>query len=71
MSENGGESWKHVLFIDSNTGISDMVMDPQTILEYYLPNAWQLDLKTWRKRISGGPGGGIFKSVDGGYGGLN
>ena len=35
MSENGGESWKHI-FIDSNTGISDMVMDPDN-LEYYLP----------------------------------
>ena len=64
MSENGGESWKHVLFIDSNTGISDMVMDPDNS-RILFAGAWQLDLKTWR-RISGGPGGGIFKSVDGG-----
>ncbi len=64
MSEDGGESWKHVLFIDSNTGISDMVMDPDNS-RILFAGAWQLDLKTWR-RISGGPGGGIFKSVDGG-----
>ena len=64
MSENGGESWKHVLFIDSNTGISDMVMDPDNS-RILFAGAWQLDLKTWR-RISGGPGSGIFKSVDGG-----
>ena len=65
MSENGGESWKHVLFIDSNTGISDMVMDPDNS-RILFAGAWQLDLKTWR-RISGGPGSGLFKSVDGGY----
>ena len=64
MSEDGGDSWKHVLFIDSNTGISDMVMDPDNS-RILFAGAWQLDLKTWR-RISGGPGGGIFKSVDGG-----
>ena len=64
MSENGGDSWKHVLFIDSNTGISDMVMDPDNS-RILFAGAWQLDLKTWR-RISGGPGSGIFKSVDGG-----
>tara|TARA_A100001011_G_scaffold64900_2_gene65673 strand:- start:8992 stop:12234 length:3243 start_codon:yes stop_codon:yes gene_type:complete len=64
MSENGGESWKHVLFIDDNTGISDMVMDPDNS-RILFAGAWQLDLKTWR-RISGGPGSGIFKSVDGG-----
>ena len=65
MSENGGESWKHVLFIDSNTGISDMVMDPDNS-RILFAGAWQLDLKTWR-RISGGPGSGLFKSVDGGF----
>ena len=64
MSEDGGDSWKHVLFIDSNTGISDMVMDPDNS-RILFAGAWQLDLKTWR-RISGGPGSGIFKSVDGG-----
>ena len=64
MSENGGDSWKHVLFIDSNTGISDIVMDPDNS-RILFAGAWQLDLKTWR-RISGGPGSGIFKSADGG-----
>ena len=28
MSENGGDSWKHTLYIDDNTGISDIVIDP-------------------------------------------
>jgi len=41
-----------------------MVMDPDNS-RILFAGAWQLDLKTWR-RISGGPGSGIFKSVDGG-----
>ena len=48
------------IFIDDNTGISDMVMDPDNS-RILFAGAWQLDLKTWR-RISGGPGSGIFKS---------
>ena len=57
MSNNGGDTWKHTLFIDENTGISDIVMDPNNSRILFV-GAWQLDLKTWR-RISGGPGGGI------------
>jgi len=64
MSNNGGDTWKHTLFIDENTGISDIVMDPNNSRILFV-GAWQLDLKTWR-RISGGPGGGIFKSTNGG-----
>ena len=64
MSKDGGETWIQPLFIDDNTGISDIVMDtdnPRVILA----GAWHLELKTW-KRISGGPVSGIFKSKDGG-----
>ena len=64
MSKNGGETWKHVLYIDDNTGISDIVMDPDNS-RILFAGGWQIDLKTWR-RISGGPGGGIFQSTDGG-----
>ena len=64
MSKDGGETWSQTLFVDENTGISDIVMDtdnPRVIIA----GAWHLELKTW-KRISGGPGSGIFKSKDGG-----
>ena len=64
MSKNGGDTWKHVLYIDDNTGISDIVMDPDNS-RILFAGGWQIDLKTWR-RISGGPGGGIFQSADGG-----
>ena len=64
ISNNGGETWKHTLYIDDNTGISDIVMDPNNS-RILFAGAWQLDLKTWR-RVSGGPGSGLFKSIDGG-----
>ena len=64
MSDNGGVTWKHTLYIDDNTGISDIVMDPNNSRVLFA-GAWQLKLKTWI-RVSGGPGSGIFKSIDGG-----
>ncbi|MAJ50841.1 MAG: sialidase [Flammeovirgaceae bacterium] len=64
MSDDGGVSWKHTLYIDDNTGISDIVMDPNNSRVLFA-GAWQLKLKTWI-RVSGGPGSGIFKSTDGG-----
>ena len=64
MTQDGGKSWKQTLFVDENTGISDMVMDTDNPLVLFA-GAWHLELKTWQ-RISGGPGSGIFKSTDGG-----
>lgn len=64
VSHDGGGSWQHTLFIDQNTGISDMVMDTDNPRVLFA-GAWHLELKTW-KRISGGPGSGVFKSTDGG-----
>jgi photosystem II stability/assembly factor-like uncharacterized protein len=64
MSDNGGVTWKHTLYIDDNTGISDIVMDPNNS-RILFAGAWQLKLKTWI-RVSGGPGSGVFKSIDGG-----
>ena len=64
VSHDGGGSWKHTLFVDQNTGISDMAMDTDNPRVLFA-GAWHLELKTW-KRISGGPGSGIFKSTDGG-----
>ncbi|MFM7328021.1 MAG: WD40/YVTN/BNR-like repeat-containing protein [Bacteroidota bacterium] len=63
-SSDGGKTWKQVLFVDENTGISDMVMDPSNP-RILFAGAWQLSLRTWN-RTSGGPGSGLFQSVDGG-----
>ena len=64
VTHDGGASWKHTLFVDQNTGISDIVMDTDNPRVLFA-GAWHLELKTWQ-RISGGPGSGIFKSTDAG-----
>lgn len=64
MTKDGGTSWEHVLFVDENTGASDIVMDPMNP-RILFAGMWQLELKTW-KRVSGGPGSGLHKSIDGG-----
>ena len=61
---DGGATWEHVLFVDENTGASDIVMDPDNP-RILFAGMWQLDLKTWR-RVSGGPGSGVHMSTDAG-----
>lgn len=63
-SIDGGKTWKQVLFVDENTGASDLVMDPSNP-RILFAGMWQLSLKTWN-RTSGGPGSGIHMSKDGG-----
>ena len=61
---DGGKTWDRVLFVDENTGISDLAMDPSNS-RVLLAGAWQIDIKTWGRK-SGGPGSGLFLSKDGG-----
>ena len=61
---DGGKMWERVLFVDENTGASDIVMDPSNP-RILFAGMWQLELHTWG-RTSGGPGSGIFLSRDGG-----
>ena len=61
---DGGESWEHVLFIDEDTGCSDIAMDPSNPRVLFA-GTWQLEIHTWG-RTSGGPGGGLHVSRDGG-----
>jgi photosystem II stability/assembly factor-like uncharacterized protein len=61
---DGGVTWTKVLFIDENTGCSDLAMDPRNPRVLYA-GMWQLEIHTWG-RESGGPGGGLFTSRDGG-----
>jgi photosystem II stability/assembly factor-like uncharacterized protein len=59
---DGGKSWQQVLFVDQNTGCSDIAMDPNNPRILYA-GMWQLSLSTWN-RTSGGPGSGLYKSTD-------
>lgn len=61
---DGGDSWKKVLYIDENTGIVDVVFDPSDSQILYAA-AYQRIRQPW-KIYSHGPGGGIYKSTDGG-----
>lgn len=63
-STDGGDTWQQVLFVDENTGASDIVMDPNDP-QVLFAGMWEWGIKTWG-RESGGPGSGIFVSRDGG-----
>jgi photosystem II stability/assembly factor-like uncharacterized protein len=63
-TSDGGKSWTQVLQVDENTGCSDLIMDPNNP-HILLAGMWQLELHTWT-RVSGGPGSGLYKSIDGG-----
>ena len=59
-----GGSWERVLFIDENTGVVDMAMDPADPSILYAA-AYQRQRRAWGF-IGGGPGSGIYKSTDAG-----
>jgi photosystem II stability/assembly factor-like uncharacterized protein len=61
---DGGTTWQRTLFTDENTGCSEIAMDPRNP-RILFAGMWQLEIKTWG-RESGGPGGGLFMSRDGG-----
>ena len=61
---DGGQTWNKTLFVDENTGCSDIAMDPKNPRVLFA-GMWQLEIHTWG-RDSGGPGSGLFKSTDGG-----
>ena len=61
---DGGNTWRRVLFVHENAGAIDIAIDPGNPRILYAA-MWQLQIWTWG-RESGGPGGGIHRSVDGG-----
>ncbi len=63
-STDGGTTWTRVLFVDENTGCSDLAMDPRNP-RILFAGMWQIEIHTWG-RESGGPGSGLFMSRDGG-----
>ena len=61
---DGGKTWERVLFVDENTGCSDIAMDPNNP-RILFAGMWPMFIRTWG-RWSGGPGGGLHVSRDGG-----
>ena len=65
-STDGGETWKKVLYIDPNTGGSDVNIDPLNPGIVYA-SMWESRLGPWEDGNSyDGTRGGLFKSTDGG-----
>ncbi|MFV1988149.1 MAG: glycosyl hydrolase, partial [Gemmatimonadota bacterium] len=63
-TRDGGETWENVLEIDEDTGVHEVYFDPRNSDVMYAV-AWQRRRHQWTM-IDGGPGSGIYKSVDGG-----
>ena len=63
-SSDGGDSWERVLFRDERTGAIDIVIDRNNPDVLYA-SLWEAFRKEYTMS-SGGPGSGMFKSVDGG-----
>ena len=65
-SEDGGKTWKKVLYKDERTGGSDVVIDPKDSNVVYA-SLWGDTLGPWEDSNQySGTGGGLFKSTDGG-----
>jgi photosystem II stability/assembly factor-like uncharacterized protein len=63
-SRDGGRSWEQVLYVDPVTGCSDIAMDPSNP-RILFAGMWQVRRYPW-ELVSGGPGGGLYRSTDGG-----
>lgn len=61
---DGGKTWKPVLTISEDTGVSDLAMDPRDPDVLYA-SAYQRRRHVWTL-VNGGPEGGLHKSTDGG-----
>ena len=64
---DGGETWKRIFFIDENTGAAELAIDPKNP-NRLLVGMWSIQINTWGLN-SGGPGGGVYRTTDGGENG--
>jgi len=63
-SKDGGETWELILYVDENSGASDLSMDmtnPRILYAAF----WDHRRLPWQV-VSGGPGSGFWKSTDSG-----
>ncbi|TCJ12492.1 glycosyl hydrolase [Flaviaesturariibacter flavus] len=61
---DGGASWKQTLYVDDNTGVVDIDINPQDPRELYA-SAWYRTRRA-NNFVASGAGSGLFKSTDGG-----
>ncbi|MCA6440843.1 MAG: VPS10 domain-containing protein [Sediminibacterium sp.] len=61
---DGGKTWKKTLYVNNQTGCSDLVMEPGNPSVFYA-GMWRV-IRTPYSMESGGDGSGMYKSIDGG-----
>jgi len=61
---DGGKNWRRVLYVNNQTGASDLVMEAGNP-EVFYAGTWRL-IRTPYSLESGGEGSGLWKSTDGG-----
>src|SRR5579872_2500224 len=80
-TEDGGKTWKKILYVDDKTGVIEMRMDPNdpnSLLVgmwerkrdgfdgFYGPSTTWPTVDQYGPEVTHGPGGGLFKSTDAG-----
>ena len=63
-SNDAGETWEKLLFVDGKTGCADLAMDPSDPNTLYA-SMWEFRRTGWSFE-SGGPNSALYKSTDGG-----
>jgi len=64
LSEDGGLTWEKILYVNADSGIVDMTVDPNNP-NFMMVASWDFHRKPWVVQ-SGGPGSRIYKTTDGG-----
>ena len=63
-SNDGGETWENILFLNNSTGCADLAMDPSNPKILYA-SMWEFRRTAWSFN-SGGDNSALYKSIDGG-----
>jgi photosystem II stability/assembly factor-like uncharacterized protein len=63
-TSDGGATWRRVLFVNPDTGCSGLSIDAKNP-DVLVAGTWQVVMQTWAM-LSGGPGSGLYKSIDAG-----
>lgn len=63
-SEDGGQTWSKVLFVNDSTGVGDVVINPAHPETVYCASWERVRRPTYRRAF--GPGCGIWRSIDSG-----
>jgi photosystem II stability/assembly factor-like uncharacterized protein len=63
-TEDGGQTFKQILFVDNKTGVGEMVMDPINPNKLFV-SMWEHRRQPWTFK-SGGPSSGLHVTYDGG-----